>query len=76
MGLLVLVWRPLLMGRVWEFPLSLLTITDDDDVIGPISCPIFLRSSMFWSVTGIRKGSLTIIYIYIYLLNYLFMLHK
>ena len=65
MGLLVLVWRPLLMGRVWEFPLSLLTITDDDDVIGPISCPIFLRSSMFWSVTGIRKGSLTIIYIYI-----------
>ena len=36
MGLLVLVWRPLLVGRVWEFPSSLSMIIDDDDVIGPI----------------------------------------
>ena len=38
-SLLVLVWRPLLVGRVWEFPSSLPMITDDNDVIGPISCP-------------------------------------
>ena len=38
-SLLVLVWRPLLVGQVWEFPSSLPMITDDDDVIGPISCP-------------------------------------
>ena len=40
MGLLILVWRPLLVGRVWEFLSSLPTIIDDDDdMIGPISCP-------------------------------------
>ena len=39
MGLLVLVWQPLLVGRVWEFLSSLPTIKDDDDMIGPISCP-------------------------------------
>ena len=35
-SLLVLVWRPLLVGRVWEFPSSLSMIIDDDEVIGPI----------------------------------------
>ena len=36
-SLLVLVWRPLLVGRAWESFSSQPTVTDDaDDMIGPI----------------------------------------
>ena len=37
MSLLVLVWRPLLVGQAWESFSSQPTVTDDaDDMIGPI----------------------------------------
>ena len=37
MSLLVLVWRPLLVGRAWESFSSQPMVTDDaDDMIGPI----------------------------------------
>ena len=36
-SLLVLVWRPLLVGRAWESFSTLSTVTDDfEDMIGPI----------------------------------------
>ena len=35
--LFVLVWRPLLQGRIWKSSLSLPVITDDDDMIGSIT---------------------------------------
>ena len=37
MDLFVLVWRPLLQGRIWKSSLSLPVITNDDDMIGSIT---------------------------------------
>ena len=76
MGLLILVWRPLLVGRVWEFPSSLPTITNDDDMIGPISCPPI--PEVVHALDGQRdtKGFTYYYYYYyyyIYIFNYLFM---
>ena len=67
MDLSVLVWWPLLPGRIWKSFLSLLEITDDDDMIGSINCPSIPRSSTLWTVTRIRKD----LFIY-YLLFFFF----
>ena len=55
MDLFVLVWRPLLAGRIWESSSSLPMITDDDDMIESISCPHIPRSSTLWTVTRIQN---------------------
>ena len=74
MGCLVLVWRPLLVGRVWEFPSSLPTITDNNDVIGPISCPLIPEVVYALDSHRNAKGFTYYYYYYhIYILNYLFM---
>ena len=66
MDLFVLVWQPLLVGRIWESSSSLPMITNDDDMIRSSSCPLIPRSSTLWTVTGIRND------LFIYLLFFLF----
>ena len=44
---------------------------DVDDMIEPISCPSIPRSSITWTVVGIRKGLLVYLSVYIYIYIYL-----
>ena len=72
MDLFVLVWQPLLVGRIWESSSSLPMITNDDDMIRSSSCPLIPRSSTLWKVTGIRND-LFIYLFFIILFIYLFL---
>ena len=45
---------------------------DVDDMIEPISCPSIPRSSITWTVVGIRKDLLVYLSIYIYIYIYFF----
>ena len=45
---------------------------DFDDMIEPISCPPILRSSITWTVVGIRKDLLVYLSIYIYIYIFFF----
>ena len=64
MDLPVLVWWPLLPGRIWVYSSSLIVVMDNENMIESISCPPISRSSTLWTVTGIRKDLFIIIFFF------------